>query len=36
MANRQRVVNPGPEDPHVLYLQTQHVSQSVWLGYVCL
>ena len=34
MANRAPVVNPGPDDPHVLYLQTRHVSQAIWQGRV--
>ena len=34
MDTRPRVVDPGPNDPHVLYLQTQHVSQAIWHGHV--
>lgn len=36
MADQRAVVDPGPEDNRVLYLQTRHVSQAVWLGHVCL
>ena len=36
MADAEHVVNPGPENDSVLYLQTRHVSHAVWMGYVCL
>ena len=28
------VLDPGPEDPSVLYLHRQHISEAVWKGHV--
>ncbi|KAF7824736.1 serine/threonine-protein phosphatase 7 long form-like protein [Senna tora] len=28
-----KFINPGPEDPSVLYLQKQHISEAVWQGH---
>lgn len=28
------LINPGPDNTSLLYLQRQHVSEAVWQGYV--
>ncbi|KAF7835401.1 serine/threonine-protein phosphatase 7 long form-like protein [Senna tora] len=30
---RERLINPGPEDPSLLTLQKKHISEHVWEGY---
>ena len=34
MARRGHVVNPGPDDPSLLYLQSRHCFEFIWAGRV--